>query len=96
MNQNGDAKQQTPGPWKRDMERRIHGQLPQGPTKRRNTRVVAQVYREADVAVIENSLELRDTLRLLRDWCDCNINGVPAGYGLIMDRADAVLKKVEG
>jgi hypothetical protein len=37
-----------------------------------------------------------DTLKALRDWCDTNLNGSPAGYHEIMVRADSALKKVEG
>lgn len=87
----GDGDKPSSGPWTSNIQGKVFGLAPNG-----KRHVVAQVYRHADVPLVENALELRETLKALRDWCDANFNGVPDGYAQIMDRADIVLMNTGG
>ena len=88
---NKNTKPAMQGPWRRT---RPGASIFDAVTQK----AIAHVYVDGEQRIpvanlIASAPELRDTLQALRDWCDENLNGSPAGYHEIMVRADAVLKK---
>ena len=87
----GDGNKPSGGPWTVDDRMRVMGSAPNG-----RRRIVALVYRQADVPLVENALELRTALQRLRDWCDEYVDGIEDDYKDIMRQCDTVLLNTGG
>jgi hypothetical protein len=72
------ATQHVSGPWRRT---KPGASIFDAKTQK----AIAHVYIDGEQRIpvadlIATAPELRDTLKALRDWCDANLNGSPAGY----------------